>query len=60
MLRNQILHGGATYASKLNRDQVNDGCQLLGAIVPLVIDLMMATGTEVWGRAAFFDEPETI
>ncbi|MGM0429793.1 MAG: hypothetical protein ACQEQ2_05790 [Pseudomonadota bacterium] len=59
-LRNQILHGGATYASKLNRDQVNDGCQLLGAIVPVVIDLMMATGTEVWGSAAFFDEPETI
>lgn len=57
-LRNQILHGGATYASNLNRDQIHDGCLLLGAIVPVVIELMMATGTEVWGSASYFDESE--
>ncbi|MGM0905564.1 MAG: hypothetical protein ACQEVQ_03420 [Pseudomonadota bacterium] len=55
-LRNQILHGGATYASNVNRNQVKDGCKLLGAIVPLIIDLMMATGTEVWGSAAYYVE----
>lgn len=55
-LRNQILHGGATYASNLNRDQIHDGCQLLGAIVPVVIELMMEAGTEVWGSASYFDE----
>jgi len=55
-LRNQILHGGATYASSVNRDQVKDGCKLLGAVVPVIIDLMMAKGTEVWGSAAYYVE----
>lgn len=41
VLRNQLVHGGATHASKVNRQQVADGVALLGDIVPLVIDLML-------------------
>ena len=41
MLRNQLVHGGATHASKVNRQQVADGVALLADIVPLVIDLML-------------------
>lgn len=41
VLRNQIIHGGATHASKVNRQQVNDGVTLLAEIVPLIIDLML-------------------
>lgn len=41
VLRNQLVHGGATYASKVNRQQVADGVALLADIVPLVIDLML-------------------
>ena len=41
MLRNQWVHGGATHASKVNRQQVHDGVALLAELVPLVIDLML-------------------
>jgi hypothetical protein len=41
VLRNQLVHGGATYASKVNRQQVADGVALLADIVPLIIDLML-------------------
>jgi hypothetical protein len=41
VLRNQLVHGGATHASKVNRQQVADGVALLADIVPLVIDLML-------------------
>lgn len=41
VLRNQILHGGATWNSQANRDQVRDGVALLGCLLPVFIDLMM-------------------
>ena len=41
VLRNQLVHGGATWNSKLNREQVKDGARLLTAIVPLLIELML-------------------
>lgn len=41
VLRNQLVHGGATYASKVNRQQVADGVAILSDIVPLVIELML-------------------
>lgn len=49
VLRNQILHGGATYQSQLNREQVNDGVQLLIALLPTVIEIMLNTPDEDWG-----------
>ena len=50
VLRNQILHGGATYQSQLNREQVNDGVQLLIALMPIVIEIMLNTPDEDWGH----------
>lgn len=41
VLRNQIIHGGATWDSQANRDQVRDGAALLGCLLPVFIDLMM-------------------
>lgn len=41
VLRNQLIHGGATWNSGVNREQVRDGVHLLMAIVPVVIDLML-------------------
>lgn len=41
VLRNQLVHGGATWNSKVNRGQVNDGCSILGSLVPLIIALMI-------------------
>ena len=41
VLRNQLVHGGATWKSSVNRDQVNDGVSIMAYTVPVFIDLMM-------------------
>jgi Apea-like HEPN len=41
VLRNQLVHGGATWNSKVNRAQVSDGTRILGTLVPLIIELMV-------------------
>lgn len=49
VLRNQLIHGGATWASKVNRAQVTDGAAIMGTMVPLFIDLMMENPMGDWG-----------
>ncbi len=49
VLRNQIMHGGATWNSSLNRDQVRDGSAILRFLVPEFIDIMMDNPQEDWG-----------
>lgn len=49
VLRNQLLHGGATYGSQVNREQVKDGADLLGALMPTVIEIMLTASDEDWG-----------
>lgn len=49
VLRNQLVHGGATWNSAVNRDQVRDGARILGALVPVFIDLMMDNPSATWG-----------
>lgn len=41
VLRNQLIHGGATWNSSVNRAQVKDGVHILLALVPVVIGLML-------------------
>lgn len=53
VLRNQLIHGGATWDGATNRAQLRDGTAILGTLVPQVIELMMAGGDEAWGGAAF-------
>jgi hypothetical protein len=48
VLRNQLVHGGATWNSKANRDQVRDGTALLSCLLPLFIDLMMDNPEHEW------------
>lgn len=50
VLRNQVVHGGATWNSSANRDQLRDGTRILGALLPLVVDLMMDHPDRDWGR----------
>lgn len=52
-LRNQMLHGGATYNSQKNREQLRDCTSLLSNIVPTVIELMMDGAHELWGDAVY-------
>ncbi|MCK0125751.1 HEPN domain-containing protein [Gelidibacter sp. F2691] len=48
-VRNQLIHGGATYQSKLNRSQVKDASQILEFLLPIIIDIMINNGGEDWG-----------
>ena len=41
VLRNQLVHGGATWNSSSNRAQVRDGTNILAFLVPIFIDLMI-------------------
>ena len=49
VLRNQILHGGATWNSSVNRNQVHDGADVLGWLLPVFIDIMLDHGEHDWG-----------
>lgn len=49
VLRNQLIHGGATWNSSVNRGQVGDGARIMAFLVPLFIDLMMDNPDLPWG-----------
>ena len=53
VLRNQLMHGGATYKSRVNRKQVKDGSNILAALMPIIIEIMMAAPKEDWGKIAW-------
>ncbi|MGR3460944.1 MAG: hypothetical protein ACU0C8_04105 [Roseovarius sp.] len=50
VLRNQLVHGGSTWNSRVNRAQVRDGAAILAFLVPVFADLMMDSPKENWGR----------
>ena len=52
-LRNQLIHGGATWNSSVNRDQLRDCSAFLGKLVPYVIQLMMDNPNTLWGDASY-------
>lgn len=49
VLRNQLIHGGATWNSSANRDQVRDGAAVIGWLLPVFIDIMMDYPEHEWG-----------
>ncbi len=52
-LRNQLLHGGATYDNKVNREHMRDCCHLMGKLVPMIIEIMMDNPDALWGDAYY-------
>ncbi len=50
VLRNQLVHGGSTWNSGVNRAQVRDGAAILGFLMPVFVDLMMDHPSENWGK----------
>lgn len=52
-LRNQLIHGGATWNSSVNRDQLRDCVNLLSKLTPLIIELMMDNPQTLWGDACY-------
>jgi hypothetical protein len=53
VLRNQLLHGGATWNGSANRNQIRDGAAIMGRLVPLMIYLMMMDKSPVWGDPCY-------
>lgn len=50
-LRNQIVHGGSTYGSIANRNQLKDGCNILSFIIPAMLKVMLDNHSEIdWGK----------
>lgn len=52
-LRNQLMHGGATWNSSVNRDQIRDCTAFMGRLVPLVIEIMLDHAGTLWGDACY-------
>ena len=58
VLRNQIFHGGATFASGWGQEQVRDGSRIMAALVPRILEIMRADieknpESAVWGKVAY-------
>lgn len=53
VLRNQLLHGGATWNSSVNRRQVGDGARVMFFLVPIFVDVMLDNPGEDWGTPRF-------
>lgn len=52
VLRNQLIHGGATWNGTTNRAQVKDGAEILAVLVPAMLDLMLGAADD-FGEIAF-------
>ena len=50
VLRNQLIHGGSTWNSGVNRAQVRDGAAILAFLLPVFVDLMMDNPDQDWGK----------
>ncbi len=48
-LRNQLLHGGATYAGSVNREQVENGARIMASLMPCFIEVIMDHPEKDWG-----------
>ena len=49
VLRNQLIHGGATWRSSVNRSQVEMGATVMSSLVPTVISIMLENSGDDWG-----------
>lgn len=52
-LRNQILHGGATWNGSVNRAQVQDCTRFMNKLVPTMITVMLGSPATIWGEACY-------
>ncbi len=58
VLRNQLFHGGATFATGWGRSQVRDGSRIMASLVPAILNIMQTDmrknpNSDTWGAVAF-------
>ncbi len=53
-LRNQIFHGGTTFADGWGRERLEDGRKIMAQLVPEILAIMKANPkSDVWGKVAY-------
>ena len=52
-LRNQLIHGGATWESAVNRDQIRDGVKIMSQIVPAMLSIMLNNNPKLIGSPCY-------
>ncbi len=58
VVRNQLLHGGATWGGRLNRTQAEDGAAILGSLVPIFVNIIIHHPERHWGRPHYAPGPK--
>ena len=53
VLRNQMLHGAATWRGRVNREQVEHGEAILRTLVPIFIETMLKNPGHEWGEPRY-------
>ena len=53
IVRNQLVHGGATWNGRVNRSQIADGVAILGTLVPIIIGIMMEHPEQDYGDVLY-------
>ena len=53
-LRNQIVHGNASWSADVNRSQVENGCRVLAVLIPTFIQLMLTEPKNVKEASRLF------
>ena len=52
-LRNQYVHGGCTWDSNVNRQQIEDCVAFLDDFVPIIINILLDNRDEIWGDPCY-------
>ncbi len=57
-LRNQIFHGGTTFAESWGQSQLRDGSRIMASLVPVILNIMQADidndpESNTWGMVAY-------
>lgn len=53
LLRNQLVHGGATHQGRMNRVQVEHCNRLMNKLLPCMISIMMQYPKKNWGELCY-------
>lgn len=53
VLRNQLIHGAATWGGEINRGQVNDGVRIMRSMVPAILSIMINHPEAEFGDVAY-------
>lgn len=53
VLRNQIFHGGSTWRSEVNREQVNGCVDVLYLLVPMMVEIIIDNPQKNWGTLCY-------